>query len=199
MRFIGAMKSHNFPYEIWGLVELHRISCRVEEASAGSAPSNPAAGEPSHDRGAYVRPSKERWEIIFRRFCWGGGELVRRNLRNLTSLHPSLSLICLSLLTFLTRDMSISSSPSPLFVASSFWCRPFYVVFVHRGRSVLLYIYLAPPVSAGVALTVVKRALQSILMSVCLGTALLPDGGAAPEEAPSRPPLAVAWFCCLLG
>jgi hypothetical protein len=46
--------------------------------------------------------------------------------------------------------------------------------FIHRGRSVLLYLYLAPPVPAGVALTVVKRTLQSVLMSVSLGTELLP-------------------------
>ena len=39
-----------------------------------------------------------------------------------------LSLNRFSLLTFLTRDMSILSSPLPPFVASSFWCRPFCVV-----------------------------------------------------------------------
>ena len=79
-----------------------------EEASAGSALFKPAAGEPSHDRGAYVEG--EGWKLAFRRFCWGG-ELVRCNLRNLTSLHPSLSHLLLSPDFPDTRHVSILSWP----------------------------------------------------------------------------------------
>ena len=101
--------------------------------------------------------------------------MVRRNIRNLTSLHPSLSHLLLSPDLPDTRHEHTIVTVAPplrfLILVSAVLC-----CFVHRDSSVLLYIYLAPPVSAGVALTVVKRALQSILMSVSLGTALLPDG-----------------------
>ena len=101
--------------------------------------------------------------------------MVRRNLRNLTSLHPPLSQSLLSPDFPDTRHehiiITVASLRRFLILVSTVLC-----CFVHRGRSVSSYLYLAPPVSAGVALTVVKRTLQSILMSVSLGTELLPDG-----------------------
>ena len=65
----------------------------------------------------------------------------------------------------------------------------------------LLHLHLAPPISAGVAQAVVKHALQSVLMSMSLGTELLPEwlSCARKSAVAASTSTRAGVFCCLLG